>query len=507
MAGSGRDPLVEREAELSALAAAVDDAARGKGRLVVIEGPAGIGKTRLLRSVQERAEDETGRRVLLARGTEFESHIAFGVVRQLLDPLVLGMSDEEREDLFTGAAELARNVLSTGPTHEVALGADLYSKINGLFWLVSTLARDRSLALVVDDVQWADEPSLEFLTFIARRIDALPVLLAVATRPVREAPGRLPAALVTEPGAIVLRPAPLSRASVEILVRDAAGAEAEADFAAACLEATRGNPFLLSELLREVEARRISPTADAARRIGSLTPGGVSAAIRLRLAGMPEGARPLAEAIAVLGDGAPPTSAARLAGLDQASVGAAEAALVNAGILEEREGLSFTHPLVRTTVLHGISPTERARLHAAAVDLLAERGAEPEELASHLLHVDPAGDQATVRSLRAAAARAEVLGAPATAAAYLKRALAEPPAGDHRCQVLTELGTAEARAGLAEAIPHLRAAARDAAGPVARARAALELGAGAQVRRRRGAGRGRAGGAATRPRRSGAGPA
>ena len=475
MAGSGRDPLVEREAELSALAAAVDDAACGEGRLVVIEGPAGIGKTRLLRSVRERAEDETGRRVLLARGTEFESHIAFGVVRQLLDPLVLGMSEGGREDLFTGAAELARNVLSTGPTHEVALGADLYSKINGLFWLVSTLARDRSLALVVDDVQWADEPSLEFLTFIARRIDALPVLLAVATRPVREAPGRLPAALVTEPGAVVLRPAPLSRASVEILVRGAAGAEAEADFAAACLEVTRGNPFLLSELLREVEARRISPTADAARRIGSLTPGGVSAAIRLRLAGMPEGARPLAEAIAVLGDGAPPASAARLAELDQTSVGAAEAALVNAGILEEREGLSFTHPLVRTTVLHGISPTERARLHATAVDLLAERGAEPEELASHLLHVDPAADEATVRSLRAAAARAEVLGAPATAAAYLKRALAEPPSGELRCVVLTELGTAEARAGLAEAIPHLRAAVAGAGGPTARARAALEL--------------------------------
>jgi DNA-binding NarL/FixJ family response regulator len=340
---------------------------------------------------------------------------------------------------------------------------------------VSTLARGRSLSLVVDDVQWADEPSLEFLSFLARRIDGLPVLLAVATRPVREAPSRLPAALVTEPGASVLRPAPLSRASVETLVLEIAGAEAEADFAAACLEATRGNPFLLSELLREVEARRISPTAEAARRIGSLTPGGVSAAIELRLAGMPEGARPLAEAIAVLGDGASPTAAARLAGLDQASVGAAEAALVNAGILEEREGLSFTHPLVRTTVLHGISPTERARLHAAAVVLLGERGAAPEELASHMLHVDPARDQATVRSLRAAAARAEVLGAPATAAAYLKRALAEPPARELRCEVLTELGTAEARAGLAEAIPHLRAAVEEAGGPTARAGAALEL--------------------------------
>src|SRR5919108_2886362 len=223
MAGSGRVPLVEREAELLALAAAVDDAARGEGRLVVIEGPAGIGKTRLLRSLREGAEVHPERRVLLARGTEFESHIAFGVVRQLLDPLVLALPYDERESLFTGAAELARTVLATGPAQEDAAGADLYSKINGLFWLVSTLARGGSLSLVVDDVQWADEPSLEFLSFLARRIDGLPVLLAVATRPVREAPSRLPAALVTEPGASVLRPAPLSRASVETLVLETAG--------------------------------------------------------------------------------------------------------------------------------------------------------------------------------------------------------------------------------------------------------------------------------------------
>src|SRR5919108_250469 len=125
--------------------------------------------------------------------------------------------------------------------------------------LVEREAELSALAAAVDD---------------AARGEGRLVVLAVATRPVREAPGRLPAALVTEPGAVVLRPAPLSRASVEILVRGAAGAEAEADFAAACLEVTRGNPFLLSELLREVEARRISPTADAAPRIGSATPRG-----------------------------------------------------------------------------------------------------------------------------------------------------------------------------------------------------------------------------------------
>jgi hypothetical protein len=146
------------------------------------------------------------------------------------------------------------------------------------------------------------------LAFLARRLEALPLLLVVATRPEQQSPSHLSAALVVEPGALVLRPAPLSPASVETLVRRAVGGAADEGFTAACLEATGGNPFLLSELLREVRARRIPPTAQAARRIGSLAPGGVSA-VELRLAQMPAGARALAEAVAVLVDRVPPAAA------------------------------------------------------------------------------------------------------------------------------------------------------------------------------------------------------
>src|SRR5215218_2752493 len=506
MPAAGLDSLVERDAELSVLAAAAEQAAAGEGRLVVVEGPAGIGKTRLLRAVRADAAAAGKVRVLAARGTELEAHIAFGLVRQLLDPLVFALAEPERDELFTGAARLARTVLAEGVLGDDAPGGDRYSKINGLFWLVSTVARKEPLAVVVDDVQWADEPSFEFLCFLARRVEGLPVLLVAAIRPATESPGQLPAALVTDPGATVLRPAPLSPESVETLVRQTVGSYADEDFTDACLEATRGNPFLLSELLREVRARRLAPTAQAARRVGSLAPGGVSAAVELRLAQMPEGARALAEAVAVLGDHASPRSAARLAGVDSGSLGAAEATLVRAGILEGRDGLCFTHPVVRATVLHGISPTRRGGLHAAAAAMLSERGAEPEELATHLLHVEPAGDQRTVATLRSAAARASVLGAPATAAAYLDRALAEPPVGDQRCAVLTELGQAEARAGSGAR----RASAQGRRGG-RRPGVARPSGAGAspraQVRRRRGARARRPGDARARPRRAGPGAA
>jgi DNA-binding CsgD family transcriptional regulator len=328
---------------------------------------------------------------------------------------------------------------------------------------------------VVDDVHWSDEPSLEFIGFLARRIEGLPLLLVAATRPARELPSQLPTTLVTEPSATVLRPEPLSRGSVETLVRQTVGSDADEDFTVACLESTRGNPFLLSELLREVRSRRIAPTAEAARRVGSLSPGGVSAVVELRLSQMPEEARPLAEAIAVLGEGTNAASAARVVGLDPGSLAEAESALVRAGILEERQGLCFTHPLVRATVLDGMSPTDRARLHALAAEILSERGAPPEDLATHLLHVEPAAKEEAVAHLRAAAARASQLGAPATATAYLTRALAEPPGSELRCEVLTELGQAEARAGQGDATTHLRQAVEQAAGPVPRARAALEL--------------------------------
>jgi DNA-binding CsgD family transcriptional regulator len=475
MEAPGWNALVERDAELAALTAAAGEAVAGEGRLVVVEGPAGIGKTRLVRAVRRHASDELGTGVLAARGTELEAHIAFGIVRQLLDPVVFALPEPEREELFKGSARLARSVLGEPEADGGASGADRYSKISGLFWLVSALTRRGPLALAVDDAQWADEPSLEFLAFLARRLEALPLLLVVATRPAQQSPSHLSAALVVEPGALVLRPAPLSPASVETLVSRAVGGAADEDFTAACLEATGGNPFLLSELLREVRARRIPPTAQAARRVGSLALGGVSAVVELRLAQMPAEARVLAEAVAVLVDRVSPTAAARLAGLDADSRGRAESALVRAGLLEDRGGLCFAHPLLRATVLQGISPTRRARLHAAAVNLLADRGAAPEELATHLLHVETAGDPHTVATLRAAAARAGSLGAPATAAGYLERALVEPPEHDVRCAVLTEFGRAEAHAGLVAAVEHLRQAVAAATDPAARAGAALEL--------------------------------
>src|SRR5512132_2705962 len=107
------EPLLERNEELSRIESALADARAGCGRFLVIEGPAGIGKTALLAAARTMAA-ERGMRVLRARGTELERDFAFGVVRQLFEPSLVEASELERADLLQGAAGVAAGLLGLG---------------------------------------------------------------------------------------------------------------------------------------------------------------------------------------------------------------------------------------------------------------------------------------------------------------------------------------------------------------------------------------------------------
>lgn len=464
--------LHERSGELAQLAAALDAAVAGDGSTVVVEGAAGIGKTSLLTAVREQAR-AAGARTLSARASELESRFPFGMVHQLLDRAVFAMGASERDAAFTGAARLAAEVFGEGATS--ASADDLYPTLHGLYWLCAHLAADSPLVILFDDAQWADEPSLSFVQFLARRIEELPILLVVGTRPAHAERSPLLSPIVTDPAATVLRPAPLSDGVVGEWVRTVVDADADPAFAHACHTATGGNPFLLTELLREVGAARLEPTAAAAHRVGALAPGGVSAVVTRRLATMPSGTVAFARAVAVLGDGTSQGLAAALAGMDEETAAEAAAALCRAEMLEDRSGLAFAHPVIRTTVYSALTPGERSAGHAQAARLLAARGAGADAQAAHLLATDPCGDAAAVETLRSAAARAGALGAPRSAVTYLERALLEPPSEAVRPQLLIELGRAETRAGGPEAIRHLEEALVLASDETTRARAGLEL--------------------------------
>ncbi|MDN5751108.1 MAG: LuxR C-terminal-related transcriptional regulator, partial [Pseudonocardia sp.] len=198
-------------------------------------------------------------------------------------------------------------------------------------------------------------------------------------------------------------------------------------------------------------------------------------AVHTRLAALPEAAAALAAAAAVLGDGADPRRAARLAGIPDEEVTAAADALVAARLVERDTALTYLHPLLRSAVASTLGPARQAAAHRRAATVLAEDGEHGDALVPHLLAAPPGGDPWVVDSLRAAARRATARGAPEVAARYLLRALAEPVAPADRHGVLLDLGRAEMQAGAGAAVTHLTEAVEEAPDVVSRARSSLLL--------------------------------
>ena len=472
--------LLERSGELARIESALAGACAGRGAFVVLEGPAGIGKTALLAAARVAASDR-GMRVLRSRGTELERDFAFGVVRQLFEPPLAEASEPERADLLQGAAGVAAGVLGLpgrGPADGAPASAvdPSFAVLHGLYWLCANLAAAGPLCVVVDDAHWADVASLRYLAFLLTRLEELGVALLVATHP-REAgtDPELLATVTTDPSAEVVRVAPLSDAAVAQLIGSRLAAVPDPVFVDACLHATAGNPFLMRVLVEALSEGGIVPTAEAARHVERIGARTVGRSIHLRLRRLPEHAGRLARALAVLERG-DLRQAARLADLDEPDAVDAAELLATAGILEPGRPLTFAHPIVRSGVYAELSSAERARGHRRAARLLAEQPGAAEHVAQHLLVSEPAGDRWVVDQLVEAAYAAAKQGAPESEAAFLRRALAEPPPPGERSALLLELGMAEASVGLPDWHEHLQQAAHTAPDAAAAADAAMVLG-------------------------------
>ena len=451
--------LVEREHELEQIRAAVADVGDGHGCLVFLEAPAGHGKTVLLRALRSEAA-RAGARTLSAVAAELERDFAFGVVRQLFEPELRAADERRRERLLRDAAGLARSTLATDAPDAT------HQRLHGLFWLTANLAEEQPLLLVVDDIHWADAPSLRFLDMLARRVEDVAVVLAVATRP--SEPGadeQVIASLAATPAVRLLHPGALSATGVGRLVRARLGEQAQDGFVAACFDVTAGNPLLVEELLGDLARAGSSGDADDADRVRAAVPPSVSRAVVTRLRRLSPSALALARALAVLGDGSDLARVAALAGIASDDASQEHVGLARVGLLEP-DALRFVHPLVRSAVAADLVGGERSRWHARAARLIAERGGREEDVAMHLLRTSPEGDPWAARTLADAGRRARRDGAPEVAGRILRRALAEPPAEDERPAVLLELGLAEAAAGREGALEHLESAAATGAAGV-----------------------------------------
>jgi DNA-binding CsgD family transcriptional regulator len=471
--------LLERTEELVRIESSLARGCEGHGSFVVLEGPAGIGKTAMLGAAREVAEANR-MRVLHSRGAELEREFAFGIVRQLFELPLAEAAPEQRGDLLEGAAGVAAGALELPGAgeriREMAVGPEPpFAVLHGLYWLCANLAAAGPLCVIVDDAHWVDSPSLRFLAFLLPRLEALTIALIVAARP-REpgADAGLLATLTSDSSAEVIRLAPLTRAAVGEFVEASLGQTADPEFVDACLRATRGTPFLMRELVGALRDEMVAPAAASApvvERIGART---VGRSILLRLDRLPESAGRLARAVAILEQG-DLQQAASLAELDHDDAAAAADLLASAEILAPGRPLTFVHPIVRAGIYGELSAGQRARGHRAAARLLAdELGAGP-RVAEHLLASEPASDPWVVERLVDAARAAARSGAPDSAAVFLRRVMEEPPPPADRPGLLLELGMAEASAGDAAWQLHLEAALEASTDDSSRVAAAMVL--------------------------------
>jgi DNA-binding CsgD family transcriptional regulator len=432
--------VVERDRELDTFRRLLAGARAGEGAAVLVQGPAGIGKTALLEAGARLAVDC---RVLLGCGGDLERELSFGLMRELLEPVLRSAPAAQRRRWLSGAAAAATAVIG----EPVAGASDDASIAYGLYWLVSALAAERPLVLVADDLHWCDRPSLRFLIFLARRIRGLPVALLLASRP--PSPG-LPG-LLTELAAIdgvtTLALDPLSTEAAARVVAEHSFPSAQGAFVRACHSATGGNPLLLHELLETARDEGVSPDAQGADRVHTLAGPRLRRAVVGRLGRLSSAAGDLARAVAILGDGCELRHAAELARLTPDAAAAELPGLVAAGVLADRPRLAFRHPLQRIAVYDDRAKPVRAAEHARAAALLWSAGEEPETVAAHLLAAASVRESWAPSVLTAAATRALERGSPESAVRYLRRALDGPVAPMVRAALVRSHGNALVRLG------------------------------------------------------------
>lgn len=342
------DGLVDRERETAVLRTMVDQLAAGRPGWLLVEGPAGIGKTRLLDELR-RLSGGAGVWVRCARSSILEQGFEWGVARQLFDSAV----------------------------DDVVRRGEPFAVLRGLWEVVTRLADEAPLVLCVDDVQWSDEASLQFLAYLVRRLEGMPVLavLALRTGEPHQADDLL-AELASNESVEVMRPGPLSERATATLVTERLGRGAES-FVAACHRMTSGNPLLLRQLLRALADEGVPPDAahvDTVRAVGSRA---ITSLVALRLRRMPAAVTTVARAVAVLGPAADLVSVAELAQYPVEDVAAALDVLARSEILLDRQPLDFVNPLVRDAIHADIPAGERALLHERLKRRLKSSSSQP----------------------------------------------------------------------------------------------------------------------------------
>jgi DNA-binding CsgD family transcriptional regulator len=443
--------LLEREAELALLERSLGQVVRGRGRRIVIEGPAGIGKSALVALACRRAR-QLGMVVLGAAAPELGSRVALGVARELL-----------------GDAATAPAAVDGAP------GGDPRAVAARLAQAVIELAGEAPMLIAVDDLQWADPGTQRWLVELARHLSATPLALMLAVRSGAAGEGGAALdALLDDRDALVLRPAPLSAEATAELLAARLGRVPETELVAAACRETAGNPYLVRTLGAALRQSGGAGGLDAASWVREVGSRAVARHVTARLRGLDPVARAVAEAAAVVGDVGGLEDLAAIAGIDPAAAADAAGRLAAEDLLQAADSIELSHPLVASTIRAALPAERREELLRSAGRHLAAVG-RIEDAAARLLGLPARADPAVAATLAEAAALAAGRGAPEVAVALLRRALAEPPGPGQTPTIRARLGEALLAVADPDAAAVLEAALAEARGSTARAGAARAL--------------------------------
>ena len=459
-----RSAFVGRDAELDELVAGLDEALAGRGRLFLLPGEPGIGKSRLADELIANARAR-GASVLVGRCWEAGGAPAYWPWVQALRTYIRDAEpDGLRAQLGAGAADLAQLLPELGelfpdlpqPPRSESEGAR-FRLFDAASSFLRAGAQARPLVLVLDDMHAADEPSLLMLRFVAREIDDSRVLLVCAYRDVdptlKDPLTAALAELVREPHTAQIALGGLSASDVGEYAGLSTGVEPAAELVQAIHSETAGNPLFVAEVVRLLDAQARIGEADAHLGI----PPGVRAVIGQRVGRLSERCRRLLGPASVLGREFGLDAVARLAELprDELLDGMNEAMAERViGDVPGSPGrLRFGHALIRDVLYDDLSPAMRLRLHERAGEALealyaGDVESHLAELAQHFLAAVPtAGSDKAVEYARRAGDRAAMQLAYEEAARLYKMALPLLGEDPHRCELLLALGDAQARAG------------------------------------------------------------
>ncbi|MTD45468.1 AAA family ATPase [Conexibacter sp. W3-3-2] len=416
--------LLEREAELAAITRALDAATAGdEGHSVLVEGPAGIGKSALLRAAATLARARGVSAVTVA-GLELERDVPFGLGTRLAQELLDDLDGGDRDAVLQGPAGLVAPLLRPGDPGRPPVDRDL-GVGQGLRALVAERARRTPLTLLLDDLQWVDGPSLRAVVGLAASVPRGLVVVGAIRAGDPGAPEDLLDRLRAGTGTTLLRPDPLTQdGTARLLARELGSVDPA--FAEACGRASGGNPLLVEEVAASLRAQGAPADAAAAFALRERALEGVRRTVAVRLHRLPVAGQDVARAVAVLGDGASPEVVAALAERDRREVEDAADALAAADVLLPGAPLRFRHALVADAVRATIPDLARARLHARAAQLLARDGAPVDRVAAQLVHASPGAWDGAGAALADAGRNAIVAGDPPAGRRMLERALDEP---------------------------------------------------------------------------------